>query len=118
MSKPISVNDAIDRAFELDLQPVEITGLLTFEMEDCSLQHYPKAEQRVAAVTDEPMHYRSSVWIAFGAGSIQPNSSVLSAWTGKRVRVTGVFRNARDAHGCGQFGLWGCKIEAYAIERV
>jgi hypothetical protein len=75
MSTVLSVNEVIDRAGELDGTPVEIVGLLTFEFENHSLNHFPKAERREITEAVDPPHYQSSVWIAFGTGSIQPNQA-------------------------------------------
>lgn len=114
----LSVNELIDRLPELDGQPVEVTGLLTFEFENTSIGHFPKAQRREITEEIEPPYYQSSVWLTFGSGSIQPNDNVLSRWTGKRVLVTGVLRGPSGPCGCGHFGGWGCEIEAYSIERV
>ena len=114
----LSVNELIDRLPELDGQPVEVTGLLTFEYENASIGHFPKAERREITEEIEPPFYQSSVWLAFGSGSIKPNENVLSKWTGKRVMVTGVLRGPAGPGGCGHFGGWGCEIEPYSIERV
>lgn len=114
----LSVNELIDRFPELDGQPVEVTGLLTFEFENTSIGHFPKAEHREIAEEVDPPYYQSSVWLTFGSGSIQPNEVVLSKWTGKRVLVTGVLRGPSGPYGCGHFGAWGCEIEAYSVVRV
>lgn len=113
----LTVNELIDRIDEFNGKPVEVMGLLTFEFEDTSLNHFPKSERRdVTAEADLPF-YRSSVWLAFGGGSIRPNEQVLTQWHGKRVRVTGIAYRPHVG-GCGHFGGWGCEIEPYSIERV
>lgn len=114
----LTVNEVIDRFPELDGQPVDVTGLLTFEFENTSLGHFPKAERREITEEIEPPYYQSSVWLAFGSGGIQPTENVLSKWAGKRVLVTGVLRGPRGPGGCGHFGGWGWEIEPYSIERV
>lgn len=113
----LSVNEVIDRAAELDGKPVEIVGLLTFEFENHSLNHFPKAERRESTEAVDPPCYQSSVWIAFGTGSIQPNQEALARWTGKRIRIAGVVRLPKGPCGCGHLGGWGCEVEAYTIER-
>ena len=118
MSNVLSVNEVIDRADELDGKPVEIVGLLTFEFENHSLGHYPKAERREITEAADPPYYQSSVWITFGAGSIQPNQEMLMRWQGKRVRISGVVRTPQGPFGCGHFSGWGCEVEAYTIERL
>lgn len=40
MSPVLSVNEIIDRADELHGKPVEIVGLLTFEFENRSFNHF------------------------------------------------------------------------------
>lgn len=114
----LSVNELIDRTSELDGKPVEVAGLLVFEFENTSLEHFPKAERREITDDIEAPHYQSSVWLAFGSGSIQPNERVISRWVGKRVRVSGVVRGPNGLGGCGHFGGWGCEIEPYTIERM
>jgi hypothetical protein len=118
MSSALSVNELVDRARELDGQPVEVVGLLTFEFEDRSLGHFPKAERREITEAVDPPYYQSSVWLAFGTGSIRPNHDVLARWTGKRVRVVGVVRTPAGPGGCGHFGGWGCEVEVYTVERI
>jgi len=61
--------------------------------------------------------YSSSVWIAFGMGSIQPNKTALTRWNGKRVYVSGIVYGASDRFGCGHMGGWPCEIVPYSIER-
>lgn len=62
-------------------QLVEIVGLLPFELESHSLNHYPKAERREIAEAVDPAYYQSSVWIAFRMGSSQRNHEVLTRQT-------------------------------------
>jgi hypothetical protein len=118
MSNVLTVNALINRAHELDGQPVDVVGLLTFEFENCSLNHFPTAARREITDADDAFYERSSVWIAFGTGSIQPNQDVLTRWTGKRVRVVGIVRTPKGPCGCGHFGGWACEIEAFSIERI
>lgn len=114
----LTVNELIDRIDEFNGKPVEVMGLLTFEFEDTSLNHFPKSERRdVTEEVDLPF-YQSSVWLAFGTGSIRPNERQLTQWDGKRVRVTGIAYGPRGPGGCGHFGGWGCEIEPYSIERA
>ena len=114
----LSVNEVIDRLPELDGRSIEVTGLLTFEFENTSIGHFPKAERRDITEEVEPSYYQSSLWLAFGSGSVQPNEKVLSSWAGKRVLVTGILRGPSGPFGCGHFSGWGCEIEPYSIERV
>jgi hypothetical protein len=114
----LNVNELIDRGGELDEKPVEVCGLLTYEFENTSLQHFPKAEQREPSDARDATFYPSSVWLGFGSGSIQPNAKVLTRWNGKRVRVTGILRVAKAPFGCGHFSAWDCEIEPFIIERI
>lgn len=117
MSTALSINAAIDRLSELNGQPVEVEGLLHFEFEDTSLWHWPKAERRGGAPEGDGFT-NSSLWLAFGSGSLQPNEKVLSSWSGKRVRVSGILRGPSPQSGCGHLGGWPAEIEPYSIERV
>lgn len=112
----LSVNELVDRISELHGTPVEVIGLLSFEFEDQSLWHFPKAERRPAPESG-PAFYSSSVWIAFGGGSIQPNKTALTRWNGKHVYVSGIVYGASDRFGCGHMGGWPCEIVPYSIER-
>lgn len=114
----LSVNELVDRIQNLHGQPVEVVGLLTFEFEHTSIDHFPRAERReITDDIDAPL-YQSSAWLAFGSGSMRANERVLSRWNGKRVRVTGIAYGPRGPGGCGHFGGWACEIEPYSIERV
>jgi len=114
----LNVNELMDRRGELDGQPVEVFGLLTFEFENCSIQHFPKSEQRELSDAPAESYNPSSIWLNFGIGSIRPNEQVLSGWNGKRVRVAGMVRCAREPFGCGHLSGWDCAIEPFSIERV
>jgi len=61
MSTVSSVNEVIDRADELDGKPVETIGLLSFEFENHSLNHYLKAERREITEAVDPPYYQSSI---------------------------------------------------------
>ncbi len=114
----LSINELLAHRSELDGKPIEVCGLLTFEFEDTSLTHFPKAEQREPSDDFTQPYYPSSVWLSFGSGSIQPNKEVLSRWNGKRVRVIGIVRTAKESFGCGHFSAWECEIEPFTIERI
>jgi hypothetical protein len=118
MQNILTVNGLIDRVAELHGNPVEVVGLLTFEFEHMALWHFPKAERREITESVDPPFYQSSVWLAFGSGSVQPNRAVLSRWNGKRVVVSGILYGPRGSCGCGHFGGWGCEIEPYSVQRT
>ena len=114
----LAVNELVDRIADLHGKPVAVVGLLTFEFENISVDHYPKAERRNDTYDVGSPCNPSSIWLAFGAGSMRPSERVLSSWNGKRVRVTGIAYGSRGAMGCGHLGGWACEIEPYSIERV
>lgn len=113
-----AVNEVIDRLDEFDGKPVELFGILNCEFENTSLEHYPAAERRDASDDPAQPHYRSSIWLAFGTGSIQPNMKALARWNRKRVRVTGIMAGREAPFGCGHFSAWGCEIMPYSIEPI
>ncbi len=120
-----SVNEALDLLDSLNGQPVEIEGILVIEPEGYELLHYPRAERRATSSEGE-VAFKSSFWLAFGNGGLQPNHTALARWQGKRVRVHGVIHTTENrpvygALGTGGFGLhgfWPAEIECYSIQRV
>jgi hypothetical protein len=42
----LSVNELMDRLPEFDGKPVEVIGVLSFELEENALWHFPKAQRR------------------------------------------------------------------------
>ena len=112
----LTVHELVDRISELHGTLVEVVGLLSFELENQALWHFPKAEQRPAPGSGQVV-YPSSVWIEFGMGSIEPNKTALTRWNGKRVYVSGFVYGPRNDCGCGHFGGWPCEIVPYSIER-
>jgi hypothetical protein len=126
MTQHRTVNQTLDQLEELHGQPVEIEGILGIKPEGYELLHYPKAERRPDNGNEGPIH-ESSLWLAFGSGSIKPNPSVLSRWEGKRVRIHGVVYSAKslpvvkgfEGHGgFGPWGFWRAQVEPYSIQRV
>ena len=121
-----SVNQLLDDTPSSDGRPVQVEGVLGAQPEGYELLHYPKAERRANDEVDGPI-YRSSVWLSFGNGSIQPNVTALSRWLGKRVRVHGVLMTtanpspSREFHhhgGFGPYGFWLAALEVYSIQRL
>jgi hypothetical protein len=117
----ISVNEAIDRMDELEGQPVEIYGLLSFDRDDHGLWHFPKAECRTV---QKGVHTfdASRIWIDFNVGSIRPNIPVLTRWQGRRVAIFGVLHDPlKDtpwSRGMSYRSLWLAEIVPYSIERM
>jgi hypothetical protein len=117
MKSALQVNQAIDNLSAIADGPVAIEGQLSFEFEDVSIGHLPGHERR-----DDPSGsrsaYASSIWLAFGGGSVRPNQDALRRWSGKRVRVTGILRGPGPLGGCGHMSLWPAEIEPYSVERI
>lgn len=110
----ISVNEAIDSRVKRSGQCFEIEGLLNYDFEDTSLNHWPKAERRSDA-------YTSSIWIDT-EGAFSFNEDVMTKWNGKRVVVLGFFESSESSkvdgweNGFGHFGLWPTRIRARRID--
>lgn len=111
----LSVNEALDRAVQLDGSCVVIEGILNFEFENISLDHWPKAER-----VKTP--HSSSIWLDEEGGPFGFNEDVLTRWAGKRVVVLGTlerykeFENYDGEFGYGHFGLWPLRIKARRID--
>ena len=109
MVEPLSVNEAIEDLAALVGKDVSVSGLFTFEFENVSLEHWPKAERR-----DE---YQSSIWISTGTGSLQFDERVCKRLSGKRVVVQGTLCQPDPKFGgCGHFSLWPAAILARTLE--
>lgn len=116
-----SVNQLLDELPSTQGNPIEVEGILNIQPEGYELLHYPKSERRANDEVSGPI-YRSSVWLAFGNGSIQPNHSALAHWFGKRVRVHGIVQTTsnpspeREFHhhgGFGPYGFWLAQLEVF-----
>jgi hypothetical protein len=112
--QPLSVNKAIARAHDLDGACVAIEGILSFETEDVSINHWPKTERREG--------YASSIWIDPDGVVFGLDEETLAKWSGKRVVVLGVIEGSEESHvdgwenGFGHFGLWPVRIRARRID--
>ena len=80
-----SVNEALDVRASIHGKIVGISGLLTFEFENESINHWPRSEQRE--------FNGSSIWITTGDGAISFDRDTLTRWSGKRVKMTGIFES-------------------------
>ena len=120
MTSYCSVNDALERLDELLRFPLEVEGILEAANpleSGYELLHYPAAE-RAGGASKDPAH-RSSIWLHFGAGSIQPNHGVLAKWIGKRVRVHGVVNGPPAFTALSDpLGAWPAHIEVYSVQRT
>lgn len=108
-----SVNEALDSGSLRKNQCVEIEGILSFEQENISLNHWPKIERREGSA--------SSIWID-PDGVFAFNDPVLQKWSGKRVVVLGIYEmsgvyNVDGWYGdFGHFQLWQARIRARRID--
>ena len=110
MVEPLSVNEAIENLAELAGKDISVSGLFSFEFENVSLNHWPKAERRAG--------YQSSIWIGTGTGSLQFDERVCERLSGKRVVVQGTLYSPDPKFGgCGHFGLWPAEILARTLSR-
>jgi hypothetical protein len=120
MSTFRSVNQAISQLDELRGQPVELEGVLEaagLMPIGYELLHYPAAER--ATGTNKDARHRSSIWLHFGTGSVQPNRTALARWCGKRVRVHGIVYSAPEFTALSDpLGSWPAHIEVYSVQRV
>ncbi len=119
-----TVHEVLDSLPKLEGQPVELEGVLGAEPEGYEVLHYPKAERRANSLDEGPI-LRSSIWLEFGIGSIQPNRQVLNRWQGKRVRIHGIVHSPEPRPatvfgkgGFGPSGFWPAAVEVYSIQRV
>ncbi|NHZ92231.1 hypothetical protein F2P45_24970 [Massilia sp. CCM 8733] len=126
MTNPLTINQVLDRLAALDGQPVEIDGILWADDQGgYALMHYPKSE-RQPRFFNGGSDYPPDIWIAFGAGSLQPNLAALKRWEGKRVRIHGLLRSVQNLPqfgdlgkgGFGPWGAWPAEIEPYILQRV
>lgn len=112
--KLLSVNYAIDRAHALNGACIVIEGILSFETEDVSINHWPNAERREG--------YASSIWIDPDGVAFDLDEVTLNNWGGKRVVVLGVVEASGESqvdgweNGFGHFGLWPVRIRARRID--
>lgn len=114
---PLSINQAIDRLDELHGLDITIYGILSFEFEDCCIEHYPKAERRLA-VGNRDGFTNSSIWLEVGTGSLGFNVPTLKKWHGKRVVIEGTLYGPGPMFdGCGHLSRWPAAILARTIER-
>ena len=79
--KPLTVNEALARLSELGGSCILLEGVLTYEFEDISISHWPKAEWKDVGSNVEIEPY--SLLFPF-------NGEVMKRWCGKRVVILGV----------------------------
>ncbi len=109
MIEPLSVNQALCSLERLAGEDVSVTGVLSFDFEDASINHWPSGER------DEG--YKSSIWLSTGSGSLQFDMQVCKRLSGKRVLVQGrLFRPDSSLGGCGHFSMWPAEILVRSLQ--
>lgn len=112
--KPLPVNEAINQAHHLSEACIAIEGILTFEAENVSICHWPKAERKEG--------YASSIWIDPDGAVFSFDERTMVKWSAKRVVVLGVIESSKESgfegggSGYGHFGLWPVRIRARRID--
>jgi len=110
MPEPLSINEALDRIDELAGCDICVRGLLTFEFEDISIAHLPRAERR-----DGEM---SSIWLSTGTGALGFDQQRCQSLNGKIVVVEGTLLKPEPSFGgCGHMSLWPAELLARTLER-
>ena len=105
----LTVNYAIDNLEILSNQPIYLKGILSFQFEDISINHYPKIEYRNDG--------SSSIWIDVDYGILRFNEPVLSKWHGKRIIIEGILQPPDPCFGgVGHMSLWSASIVATEID--
>jgi hypothetical protein len=100
MSEPLSVNDVIAKAADLDGREVSIRGIIHFSHENESLNHWPVSER----TRGRPP--QSSIWLTFDTHSPHLDKDMRSALNGKLAAVRGKLIVGTADMGCGHMGLW------------
>lgn len=104
-----TVNDALARLDVLNNRPIYLEGLLSFQFEDISLNHHPRAEYRD--------YKSSSIWIDLNYNILRFDSQVMNRWHGKRVMIEGILQKPDSFFGgSGHMCLWSASIIATEIE--
>jgi hypothetical protein len=99
------VNETLENREKLHSQRIYIEGLLSYDVEEISLLHWPKSEQR----------YRG-IWIDETNGVFKLNNSALEKLAGKKVVCLGEFQSANIEEtfdgdwGFGHMSLWPARI--------
>lgn len=109
MRDPFGVNAVLDALNDLAGEDVCITGVLHFDFEDVSLNHWPQSERRDG--------YQSSIWLVTGLGSLGFDPIACKRLSGKRVLVQGSLLKPDPAlGGCGHMSLWPAELLARTLE--
>jgi hypothetical protein len=105
--KLYSVNEALENRENLGGQRIYVEGLLSYDVEDISLVHWPKAEQ-----------YSRGIWIEEGNGVFKYNYEALEKLAGKKVVCLGELQSSNTSDtfdgdwGFGHMSLWQAQLVA------
>ena len=105
--KLYSVNEALENKEQLQGQRIYVEGLLSFDVEDISLVHWPKAEQS-----------GRGIWVEEGNGVFKYNFEALDKLAGKKVVCLGEFQSSNMSDtfdgdwGFGHMSLWQAQLIA------
>jgi hypothetical protein len=106
-----SVNEAIEMLDGLAGKDIRVRGLLSFELENVSLNHVPSAERAAG--------YESSIWLSVGSGTLSFDEKVCKSLHGKVVVVQGTLQKPNPKFGgCGHMSLWPAEIVSRTLERA
>lgn len=108
----VTVNEILGDLQRFDGQPVEVTGLFSYALENVCLEHWPRRERLMHL--DEP-----TIWLSPAHGPFDFDVAVLERLAGRRVVVTGDLHIASDpAFGFGHGGLWPVEIRVSDMRRL
>jgi hypothetical protein len=105
--KLYTVNELLQYKESFNGKRVYVEGLLTFETENVSINHWPKTEQS-----------GYGIWVQAGKGAFGYNKDSLKKLSGKKVVCLGEFQadltpsTVDGDFGFGHFSLWPAQIVA------
>ena len=109
--KLLTINDAVAQRSSLQGRLIILTGTLTFEFENISLNHYPRKEY----IDLE----NSSVWLNLSSAALGFDVRVMKKWHGQAVVAEGILQTDNSLGGTGHMCLWSAEIaatELYLLE--
>lgn len=111
MNGALSVNEAISQLNQRAGTTVCVVGILSFDFEDVSLWHFPKAERGE--------YNDSSLWLSTGYGSLQFDEHAMRRLSGHRVQVLGTLHGPDPVlGGCGHMSGFPAEILVSSIDRL
>ncbi len=111
MNGALSVNEAIHQLAARAGDPVCVVGILSFDFEDVSLWHFPKAERGE--------YNESGLWLSTGYGSLRFDEDAMRRLSGHRVQVLGTLLGPDPVlGGCGHMSGFPAEILVTSIDRL